>query len=280
MKFTDGNWMMRKGVRAFYAGQAYEVETLPDALVVQVPAKRIHNRGNTLDGPLLTVRYSSPLLDVICVQVTHFGGEREASPQFPLLAGGAAGVTVSADKEFATLASGNLAVKVARGEGWGVEFVGNGNTITKSGQKGLGLAEVEGNGPYLHEQLALGVGECVYGLGERFTAFVKNGQVVETWNRDGGTGSEQAYKNVPFYLTNRGYGVFVNHPEDVSFEVASEKVSRVQFSVRGQTLDYFVIYGPTPKEVLAKYTRPDRQACPTARVVVRAVADNLVYHKL
>ena len=69
-----------------------------------------------------------------------------------------------------------------------------------------------------------------------------------------GTGSEQAYKNVPFYLTNRGYGVFVNHPEEVSFEVASEKVSRVQFSVWGQTLDYFVIYGPTPKEVLMKYT--------------------------
>ena len=34
-------------------------------------------------------------------------------------------------------------------------------------------------GRYVHEQLALGVGECVYGLGERFTAFVKNGQVVD-----------------------------------------------------------------------------------------------------
>ncbi len=254
MKFTDGNWMMQKGVRAFYAGQAYEVETQPDALIVQVPAKRIHNRGNTLDGPLLTVRYSSPLPDVIRVQVTHFGGGREAGPHFPLLQETAEGVVVSADAEMAILTSGRLAVKVARGEAWSVEFVGDGSAITKSGMKGLGLAEVEGDGPYLHEQLALGVGECVYGLGERFTAFVKNGQVVETWNKDGGTGSEQAYKNVPFYLTNRGYGVFVNHPEEVSFEVASEKVSRVQFSVRGQTLDYFVIYGPTPKEVLMKYT--------------------------
>ena len=90
------------------------------------------------------------------------------------------------------------------------------------------------------------MGENVYGLGERFTAFVKNGQVVDMWNKDGGTGSEQAYKNVPFYLTNRGYGVFVNHPENVSFEVASEKVSRVQFSVPGEDLDYFVIYDLTP----------------------------------
>ncbi len=118
----------------------------------------------------------------------------------------------------------------------------------------MGIAEVESQGHFMHEQLSLGVGENVYGLGERFTAFVKNGQIVDSWNRDGGTSSEQAYKNVPFYLTNRGYGVLVNHPENVSFEVASEKVSRVQFSVEGHSLEYFVIYGPTPKEVLEKYT--------------------------
>ena len=35
-------------------------------------------------------------------------------------------------------------------------------------------------------------------FGERFTAFVKNGQVVETWNEDGGTSSQVAYKSIPF----------------------------------------------------------------------------------
>lgn len=48
----------------------------------------------------------------------------------------------------------------------------------------------------------MGVDELIYGLGERFTALVKNGQSVDIWNRDGGTGSEQAYKNVPFYLSS------------------------------------------------------------------------------
>jgi alpha-D-xyloside xylohydrolase len=85
------------------------------------------------------------------------------------------------------------------------------------------------------------------------------------WNEDGGTSSEQAYKNIPFYLTNRGYGVFVNHPERVSFEVASEKVERVQFSVPGESLEYFVIYGPTPKEILERYTSlTGRPALPPA----------------
>ena len=44
------------------------------------------------------------------------------------------------------------------------------------------------------------IGECIYGFGEKFTPFVKNGQTVETWNCDGGTCSDQSYKTVPFYL--------------------------------------------------------------------------------
>ncbi len=51
-------------------------------------------------------------------------------------------------------------------------------------------------------------------------------------------------------MTNRGYGVLVNHPQCVSFEVGSEKVSKVQFSVESEYLEYFVIDGPTPKAVL------------------------------
>ena len=106
----------------------------------------------------------------------------------------------------------------------------------------------------MREQLSLDVGEYVYGLGERFTPFVKNGQSVDIWNEDGGTGSEQAYKNIPFYVSNKGYGIFVNHPERVSFEIASEKVSKAQFSVPGEQLEYFIISGDTLKDVLRTYT--------------------------
>ena len=104
------------------------------------------------------------------------------------------------------------------------------------------------------EQLALDVGEYVYGMGERFTPFVKNGQIVEMWNEDGGTASEIAYKNIPFYLTNKGYGVLVSNPGDVSYEVASEKVERIQFSLEGERLDYYIINGGTPKGTIKKYT--------------------------
>ncbi len=50
----------------------------------------------------------------------------------------------------------------------------------------------------MREQLSISVGELVYGLGERFSAFVKNGQSVDIWNEDGGTSTEQSYKNIRF----------------------------------------------------------------------------------
>ena len=61
-------------------------------------------------------------------------------------------------------------------------------------------------------QLHLSVGEDVYGLGERFGAYVKNGQSVDIWNEDGGTASEQGYKDIPFYMTSNGYGVLGQQP--------------------------------------------------------------------
>ena len=126
--------------------------------------------------------------------------------------------------------------------------------IMKTDWKGLAYDKGDMEETYIRQMLSLSVGELVYGMGEKFTPFVKNGQTVDVWNEDGGTSTEQSYKNIPFYLTNKGYGVLVNHPEKVSFEVATEMITRTQFSVKGSYLDYFVINGPTMKEVLTRYT--------------------------
>ena len=75
------------------------------------------------------------------------------------------------------------------------------------------------------------------------------GQSVSVWNQDGGTSSEQAYKSVPFYISNRGYGVFINNPGEVEVEVGSEKISRVGVSVADTSLEWFLIYGDTPMQV-------------------------------
>ena len=264
MKFTDGYWQMRAGMAPHFAAQVHEVTLEEDAITVYAPIGKLQTRGHTINQPLLTLRFSSPMENVIRVQCLHHKGKAPRKPEFTLYTESKPQVSISNDEHAATLTSGDLSVRVDKGDDWLVEYLGEDKVLTSSGWRALGFVDTP-DGRYTHEQLSVGVGECVYGLGERFTAFVKNGQVVDMWNEDGGTSSELAYKNIPFYLTNRGYGVFVNHPEKVSFEVASEKVERVQFSVPGEVLDYFVIYGPTPKEILDRYTAlTGRPALPPA----------------
>lgn len=62
---------------------------------------------------------------------------------------------------------------------------------------------------------------------------------------------------IPFYLSNRGYGVFVNNSGEVDLEVGSEKGSRVGIITRGETLEYYFIAGKNGslKSVLDKYTQ-------------------------
>ena len=264
MKFTDGFWLMRPGVTPIFPVQVYDVEVEPDALTVYGSPRRLTYRADTLDVPLLTVRFSSPMTNVIRVQFFHHKGQLRKKPEFQIKPQPKPKVEVHDDAQAATLTSGRLTVHVEKAGGWKISFKDGKRTIASSGSRDMGIMDTN-EGRFAVGQLTLGVGECVYGLGERFTPFVKNGQTVEIWNEDGGTGTEQAYKNVPFYVTNRGYGVFVNHPERVSFEVASENVERVQFSVPGEYLDYFVIYGPSPKDVLNKYTAlTGRPALPPA----------------
>ncbi|GAA3762332.1 alpha-xylosidase [Salinactinospora qingdaonensis] len=281
MKFTDGYWLLRPGVRAQYAQQAHSVERIPatsetgEQLVIEAPTKVIAHRGDTLNRTLLTVTLSSPAEGVIRVRAQRHR-DRTAGPHGFDLVGAEAGHGVAeVCGDGASLTSGPLVARVGTGEGWQLDFEAFGQALTSGGAKSIGHVSLEPDanvaaepagvtgvsdtglaqpGSYLLGRLSLGVGELVYGLGERFGPLTKNGQSVDIWNADGGTSSEQAYKNVPFYLTNAGYGVLVNHPGHVSFEVGSESVQEVQFSVPGESLEYLVFAGPTPAEVLRRYT--------------------------
>ncbi|EAA0704514.1 alpha-xylosidase [Shigella boydii] len=257
MKISDGNWLIQPGLNLIHPLQVFEVEQQDNEMVVYAAPRDVRERTWQLDTPLFTLRFFSPQEGIVGVRIEHFQGALNNGPHYPLNILQDVKVTIENTERYAEFKSGNLSARVSKGEFWSLDFLRNGERIT--GQ------DTNNQRNYMFERLDLGVGETVYGLGERFTALVRNGQTVETWNRDGGTSTEQAYKNIPFYMTNRGYGVLVNHPQSVSFEVGSEKVSKVQFSVESEYLEYFVIDGPTPKAVLDRYTRfTGRPALPPA----------------
>lgn len=260
MKFTNGYWMIRDGVDALYAREAYELaaDATTESLNVLAPTSVVRGRYDTLNLPTFNVDITTPAEGVIRVCAEHWQGATEY-PGFPLNAdepGNRDYVTVQAngngDGEVGvngadvTLTTGGLTVKVVKGAPWNLTFIGeDGKVLTESAGKSLGRFKLgaesnvtaqpvsefgvtmdgsarDESDVFIAIQLHLSVGEDVYGLGERFGAYVKNGQSVGIWNEDGGTASEQGYKDIPFYMTSNGYGVLVNNRGHVSFEIGSE----------------------------------------------------------
>lgn len=250
MRFGNGAWAMLPDVTPTFPVRVDAVEQEADAVVLHVSSVPHKERWATLEGHMFTVRVTSPAENVLRVQITHHKGRRQPKLAFDL-ADTPRALRVEQTKDAVTATSGTLALRLSL-EPWGLSFIDTKTqqVVTSSPVKSMGLMEKDGHGLFMREQLTLDVGEQVYGLGERFAAFCKNGQTVDMWNADCGTCSDKGYKDVPFYMTSKGYGVFVNTPARVSFEIATEQVERAQFGVPGEDLDYFVILGPTPKQVL------------------------------
>jgi alpha-D-xyloside xylohydrolase len=254
MKFDFGHWSLQPNTEAIYPLTVTDVQMDDESLTLSGYNQQIHGRWSYLNGAMITARFSSPMPNVIRVQITHFKGRQERRPNFDLdYSLKSDGLEIGCDESSAWLKSGDLAVRMPRQGNWTYQFQRNGEYLTESEPKAVGLFLQNGKN-YIREQLSLSIGETLYGLGERFGNFVKNGQSIDVWNEDGGTDSEYAYKNVPFYLSNQGYGVLVNHPGNVSFEMASHHVGRAQFSVEDHSLDYYIFSGADMKEALSNYT--------------------------
>ncbi len=263
MKFSNGCWLLKEGFECFSPQQVYFTKIEETKVTLCAPTHRINQRGDTLGGINLTLIITSPAPEIIRVQTWHHMGILKTTPEFELELTDAIPLDISDSDDLLSIKSGSLSLEIEK-KNWSMAYKRNGKVISKSGPGDLALMKTSWKGSaydkgdientYIRQQLSIGVGELIYGMGERFTPFVKNGQSIDIWNADGGTSTEQSYKNIPFYLSNKGYGILVNHPENVSFEIATEQVTKAEFSVEGGYLDYFFINGPTMKEALTHYT--------------------------
>lgn len=263
MKFSNGCWLQKEGCSCFAPQEVYFTKIEERKVTLLAPTIHIVTRGDTLGCINLTMEITSPAPDIFRVRTYHFKGAVVETPAFDLELTEELPLEVEDDEEKIKITSGSMSLVITK-KTWSMTYMRGNEVITRSAGKDLALMKMDFKGytydkgdeedTYIRQMLSLSVGELVYGMGERFTPFVKNGQSVDIWNEDGGTSTEQSYKNIPFYITNKGYGVLVNHPERVSFEVATEMVTRTEFSVKGSYLDYFLINGPTMKEVLMRYT--------------------------
>ena len=263
MKINNGCWLLKAGYQAFAPKEVYYTTVTDTMVTLCTPTHHIVTRGDTLGGANLTLRISSPYPEVLRIQADHYLGAKSKTPSFELTMGNAP-LDVADKEDVLTISTGSLKLVIDKAN-FSMKFYRGEELITTSTGRDLAMIKADWKGDYydqngdtentyMMQQFSIGVGELFYGTGERFTPFAKNGQSVLTSNEDGGTSTEQSYKNIPFYISNKGYGVLVNHPEPVSFEFATENVTKTSFSVPGGSLDYFFFNGPSMKDVLTRYT--------------------------
>ena len=256
MKFNIGQWVMKPGVKSCNAEQIRDYRLSADKTEFYIFTLCHQYTGANLDGPALELRITSPQEDMIRLQTVHFKGDRRKYRKFEI-DDRRIPLDYAEDENSITVTSGKTSLVITKAIPCRFTYLYNGKKITAigdfAGRPMLSFMDTP-EGPFMRGQLEVDVGEKIYGMGERFTPFVRNGQVVDIWNEDGGTSSEISYKNIPFYLSSRNYGVLVNEAGPVSFEVCSEAVTKVQFSVPGQRLDFIVIGAPDRKGVLERYT--------------------------
>lgn len=275
MKFSDGFWLNKSGYKVDYAAQAYDVTPVKNGLNIYVPTQYIHNRGMTLGGPCLDITITSTQKNVIRISIEHYKGGLDNKPKFELNDDQGYTPEINENETHWEIISGDTRAVISKND-WNIQYYYKEKRLTGGGWRSASIIEEnqfnasarlnamqadtfwsypqDKRTTYIREQLTMNVGEYFYGFGEKFTPFVKNGQTVEIWNSDGGTCSDQSYKSIPFYISSKGYGIFVNSSDKVSFEVCSDTVSKVSFTVPGEKLEYFVIGGGNITEVIENYT--------------------------
>jgi len=101
---------------------------------------------------------------------------------------------------------------------------------------------------------SLSPGEKIFGCGESFTSFDKRGQKVVLWADDAnGIQNETMYKPIPFFMSSRGYGMFMHTSSPITCDFGKYFSAVNSLMIGDDELDLFVFLGE-PKNILNEYT--------------------------
>lgn len=110
------------------------------------------------------------------------------------------------------------------------------------------------NSRSINPVLMLSPNERIYGCGESFTSLNKVGQKVQISVVDPqGPETDGMYKPVPFYFSNRGYGIFMHTSAPTTADFGASYIGAQRLFMGDETMDFFIFFGE-PKDVLNAYT--------------------------
>jgi len=101
--------------------------------------------------------------------------------------------------------------------------------------------------------------EHYFGLGDKMGSLDRRGQSFRLWNTDAFLFQESTdpiYKSIPFFMTmrcGRSTGIFLDNTWSTSFDFGEIERNIYSFGAEGGPIDYYVFYGPDPKQVVRTY---------------------------
>lgn len=121
---------------------------------------------------------------------------------------------------------------------------------------GLAMISEEGQAKQLTMSFEVGAEECFAGTGERFAKMDLAGRTFQLKNQDGqGVNSRRTYKNIPFFLSSKGYGIFMHSSAYGKISLADHSSRSAQLMVEEPLMDLFLIGADQPSEILRHYRR-------------------------
>lgn len=118
----------------------------------------------------------------------------------------------------------------------------------------IGFCQTEGVNDRATISFKCDADECFVGTGERFRKMDLSGQTFYLKNQDGqGVNNRRAYKNIPFFMSSRMYGVFYHTSDYCRLSLADHSTRSIQFRNDRATIDCFLIGGGNPERVLYGY---------------------------
>lgn len=239
------------------------------AELLSLDSDRISLKGTTGDGTTLVVEIAAAGEGTVRVRLSQDPDARSRSAKVASLVHPGVDPAARAEQlgHRIRLTTGPLVAEISL-DPWGLRFLDLAGTELVASNAGevdisgrlrtlpFGLSTVDGAIVAYHESFTAAADEHFAGFGEKFTAFDKRGQRAVMWNYDAfGAESDRAYKNVPFYLSSRGYGVVVDSGMATEFDMCQSTHSCVQIIVPDDLIDYYVMAGPTPRQILERFDR-------------------------
>ena len=194
--------------------------------------------------------------------------QKESQPAFPLVrlpavpqkvivSQSADGVTLKNDHLTCRIGFAPFEWRILDGDGHPVWWQQRNDTNVRgsSNVPACGLNTSQGRIVSVLDSFGLDPEERIYGFGEKFFAHDKRGHTLTSWNKDAyGVETERAYKNIPFFLSTRGYGVLINSTACIKHAVGDPDVSRATYLVEidDDEMDYFVIANSSFQSILRR----------------------------